>query len=72
MKAVPILSIHSRERMVHKARLEVAEALGKIWEQYDLTMAEFVNILCGELQIAAKYQTRIDRHGRSDKPGGLA
>jgi len=64
---------HPREEIVAKAEVELREAVMKI-RRFGLTQAERMqainSVLFEEISEMLKYEIRLERHGRADKPGG--
>ena len=51
--------------------MELLDYLLKLREKHQLTAGETVALVAHELAEDAKYIIRWERHGRTDKPGGL-
>jgi hypothetical protein len=73
----PLPRIHPRETKCHEAEIELSEAIStwrKKWGD-ELTATESASILYHELSSRMrsmfKYAIRRERHGDTDKPGGL-
>lgn len=68
-------SIHPREKLVNKAEREIENTISNILEKHDLTVAEELRVLAAVLGnrigMTAKFMIREERHGDTDKPGGL-
>lgn len=69
------MMIHGREAPVREASLELTKAVLDIVKRHSLTDGETLRIvgevLGGWVASTAKYMIREERHGRTDKPGGL-
>lgn len=67
--------LHPRERVVRQAQLDLMEALNDWQRDHELTDAEYVSLVANELgsRIGSltRMQIRTERHGTTDKPGGL-
>lgn len=67
------MRIHRRERLVNEAVSKVREAL--LTACKDLTEGEAlrvaITVLGDWVGTTAKYMIREERHGKTDKPGGL-
>lgn len=66
------MRIHPRTLPVQNAQNEVARLLIDWEKKHDLTTAEVVKILAGEISMQMKYAIRTERHGRADKKGDEA
>lgn len=68
--------LHPREKMVREAQTQLMQNLLDLQRNFELTDGEWVSIIAGELGDTltrwAKYAIREERHGRADRPGGLA
>jgi hypothetical protein len=66
--------IHPREKIVDSAERKLSECLREI-RSSDLTDAEYISVVADAFGQAlgrmAKYQIRYERHGDTDKPGGV-
>lgn len=60
------MRIHERERVVQEAHAKVSTIMA------DLTPGEQLRVLSGELGMVAKYMIRVERHGDTGTPGGIA
>lgn len=69
------MKIHRREARVKKAEFELRDAVSAVVEKHDLTEAESLRVVNTALSewiaSVAKYAIREERHGTTDKPGGL-
>lgn len=69
------MKIHPREKLVSEAERKLDEVLLEI-RKSDLTEYEFLQVVIGTtsefLLRMTKYQIRYERHGNTDKPGGIA
>lgn len=67
--------IHPREQQVNLAESALAIAMWKEIEKHDLTQVEAMRVVhnaCGSvLGGLIKHAIRYERHGDTDKPGGL-
>lgn len=64
---------HPRSIIVQQAECDMREAFGKVVQKHDLTFAEIVQILAGDLLSWTKWAIRAERHpGDPDKPGDIA
>jgi len=66
------IKIHERHFIVADAQNEIAKLLLDVEQKYDLTYAETVGILAGQLASLTKYAIREERHGDASKPGDAA
>ena len=69
------MKIHPREALVNESEKDLRELLHDIQFKRDLTDGEYFRVLCvafAEVGVWAKYKIREERHGDSNKPGGLA
>lgn len=68
--------IHEREGMVDRAEMQLQEHLSRLQFNSDLTEGEFLRVVSGAFSNTlggiAKYKIRMERHGDSNRPGGLA
>jgi hypothetical protein len=64
--------IHERHFIVADAQNAIAKLLLDVEKKYDLTYAEMVGILAGQLAAMTKYAIREERHGDASKPGDVA
>jgi hypothetical protein len=68
------MKLHPREQLVMKERHKLERALLDFMES-DVTDAEYISVLSDVFGTAiatrAKYMIRRERHGNTDKPGGL-
>lgn len=69
------MKIHPREVIVRKAENELRELLCTVTDKHGLTEAEklrVINAIASDwIAGVAKYAIRDERHGVTDKPGGL-
>lgn len=67
--------MHPREQKVNSAKHDLLEAWMKAYEKYELTTGEMLRVLTefnsDQVGSIAKYAIREERHGRTDKPGGI-
>lgn len=67
--------IHPREQPCRDAELEISQFISATIKKHELTTAEqlrVVNTVCSDhIGHIAKFSIRHERHGDTDKPGGL-
>ncbi len=67
--------LHSREKAVMSAESKLRSALVDLEKEFDLTRFELIQVIqsvAGEYILSiCKYAIRRERHGSTDKPGGL-
>lgn len=67
--------LHPRELTCREAEHDLASTLLEWQKRHDLTAAELLSIIqrgCSDVaQTVLKYAIRLERHGDTDKPGGL-
>lgn len=75
MENMNLPKIHSREREVEKAEMDLRSRLLEWMKEHDLTTYEHLRVvnqvLSGEIAGTLKYAIREERHGNTDTPGGL-
>lgn len=71
----PLPRIHSRERRCLDADLELSRAITEIATKHELTTVEELRLvnstLSNHIGGILKFALRKERHGNTDKPGGL-
>ena len=68
-----MMKLHSRTRVVDKARLEFDQFLLDLEQKHELTLGELFSMLGAKITDLAKYQIRSERHpDDSDKKGDEA
>lgn len=70
------MRVHIREQLVSSADIDLRTVISDWANRHpDLTSAEFLKVLFGvchdRAQSLLKYVIREERHGRTDKPGGI-
>jgi hypothetical protein len=69
------VKVHPREEQVRAAVTALRSAVSYIWKSQALTDAEMLSVvttvLSEQVLSYAKYAIRYERHGDTDKPGGL-
>jgi len=68
------MELHEREKMVKEIEWDIGDVIAE--KTRELTTGEAIRVFCslfnGQISTIAKYMIREERHGESDKPGGLA